>query len=80
MPLSFMNCKANFKFQVRQTVTLCKAPAEVFIASALIAAAFCSGIKIVSTPAHSAVRAMAPKFLTSVILSNTNTNGFFPSS
>ena len=33
MPLSFINCKANFKFQVRQTVILWSAPADVFIAS-----------------------------------------------
>ena len=45
---------------------LAKAPEEVFTASAFIAAALCSGIKMVCTPAHSAVLAIAPKFLTSV--------------
>ena len=38
------------------------------------------GINIVFTPAHSAVLQIAPKFLTSVILSKTRISGVFPSS
>ena len=67
-------------FQVLQIGILCKAPAEVFTASAFMAAAPCSGISIVSTPAHSAVLVMAPKFLTSVTLSKTKISGFLPCS
>ena len=53
---------------------------DLEIESAFIAAEFCSGIKIVSTPAHSAVRAIDPKLRTSVTLSSIKISGFFPSS
>ena len=50
------------------------------MASALIAAAFFSGIRIASIFAHSAVLAIAPKFLISVTLSRTMIIGVLPSS
>ena len=71
---------ALVKFFSRQTGILSNAPAEVFMASALIEALFFSGITMACTPAHSQVRAMAPKLRTSVIPSSTIINGAFPSS
>ena len=51
------------------------APAEVFIASALIGALPWVGIIIPSTPVHSAVRIIAPKLRTSLIWSNSRKRG-----
>ena len=50
------------------------------MASALIAAPPRAGIKIASTPAHSAVRAKAPKLRTSVTLSKIRIKGVLPCS
>ena len=43
------------------------APAEVLMASALMGALPCEGTMTASTPVHSAVLNMAPRFLTSLI-------------
>ena len=53
-------------------------PVDVLIVSPLIWAEPFLGIIIASTPAHSAVRTIAPKFLTSEILSRIRRKGAFP--
>ena len=50
------------------------------IASALTLTLFFEGIIMASAPAHSQVRAMAPKLRTSVTPSSITKNGFFPCS
>ena len=47
IPESLISCKLNLRFHVLQTGILCKAPDDVFTASAFKAALFCSGINIV---------------------------------
>src|SRR5512140_3427183 len=61
-----------------QTGNVCRAPAEVLIASAVILADPFSGIIIAWAPRHSAVRTIAPKFLTSDTPSSTMTRGSSP--
>ena len=56
---------AAVKLETLQTAILNNAPADVFIASLVIKAASLLGITIACTPKHSAVLAIAPKFLTS---------------
>ena len=66
------------KLSCRQTGILYNAPAEVLIASALICAEPFAGITMACTPAHSAVRAMAPMLRTSVMPSSTRISGTSP--
>ena len=63
------------KFPVLQTGKCNKAPAEVLMASSLTVTEFFSGIITPANPAACAVLAIAPKFLTSVILSNAIKQG-----
>ena len=67
-PDAFRKSIVSFKLLSRQIGIACSAPAEVLIASAPTCAAPRDGMIMASTPAHSALLAMAPKFLTSVIL------------
>ena len=80
IPHCFKNFIAETKLLSLQTGNVCNAPAEVLTASALTLAPPLTGITIASTPPHSQVRAMAPKFLTSVTPSKTTKKGVFPSS
>ena len=58
-----------------QTGIVEKAPAAVFIAEAVTSVPLLAGNKTACIPAHSAVRTIAPKFLTSSIPSNKSNKG-----
>ena len=67
---TLLNVKQRiFKSSVLHTGIRLNAPEEVLTASEDTRAEPLEGIKIVSTPWHSADRAIAPKFLTSVMRS-----------
>ena len=59
----------------RLTGMTLSAPAELFIDSALTGAEFLTGMISPCAPAHSALRAIAPKLRTSVTPSKTTTSG-----
>ena len=61
-----------------QTGNECNAPADVFTASAVILADPFSGIIMPCAQRHSAVRTIAPKFLTSDTQSRAIISGSYP--
>ena len=79
-PLSLTKATVATKSSVRHTGILYRAPDEAFMASAVAVADLYVGMTIASTPAHSHVRAIAPKFRTSVTPSIITTNGLRPAS
>ena len=78
MPESFKNGIMESNPATLQIGILNIAPVDVLMVSPLIWADPFLGIMIASTPAHSAVRTIAPKFRTSEILSRIRRKGFFP--
>ena len=80
IPEEARNFNTLVKLASRQTGIESNAPADVFTASALMAAPPFVGITMASTPAHSHVLAIAPKLRTSVTPSKTTINGMRPSS
>ena len=77
-PQPFKKSTAAFKLVTLQTGILNNAPADVFIASLVTKAESLLGITMACTPKHSAVLAIAPKFLTSFTLSKINIKGSSP--
>lgn len=74
-PDSLRKYTALLKFDTFEVYILSRAPADVFIASALTAAPPFAGRIIPETPAHSADLAMAPKLRTSLTPSKRSTTG-----